>query len=153
MSYIVLKKRHHFFNNHYVQRVIAKFGKEKDKEKLHAYEKGFKNFCKRNVFEVPKAVFGPPPDCSQMLAFKVTDQIIESLPHTDDHGLPINHHTVIKSARTLQISLNDALKVQMRVAELFGVDNGCLVFLGASKGCIELKFSARNSVLERVRGT
>ena len=46
------------------------------------------------MFEVPEAVFGPPPrSCDgQMLVFKVTDQIIDNLPHTDDHGLQIDHH-------------------------------------------------------------
>ena len=146
-----LKKKTSFFNYHNVQRVIAKFGTDKDREKLSVYETSFKNFCERSIFEVPEAIFGPPPVDGQMLVFKVTDQIINSFPHNCDSGLPVDHHTVIKSANTLQISLNDALKVIMKIAEVLDMDNvGCLEFLGASKGCIELKLSAPNAILNEV---
>ena len=147
-----LKETASFFNYNNVQHIIAKFGREMDKEMLSTYERNFKTFCERSMFEVPEAVFGPPPDHGQMLVFKVTDQIIENLPPTQDCGIPVNHHTVIKSAKTLRLSLNDALKVQMKIAEVLGIENvGCLSFQGASKGCIELKFSAPFMVLEKVK--
>ena len=144
-----LREKMSFYNYHNLQCVIAKFGTDKDKEKLSAYEMCFKNFCKRSVFEVPEAVFGAPPDCGQMLVF---NQIIKSLRPTCDHGLPTYHHTVIKSAKTVQMSLSDALKVQMKIAEVLGIENvGDLVFLGASKGCIKLKFSVPIANLDEVK--
>ena len=147
-----LKKKSSFFNHHFIQRIIAKFGSDKDKKVLSTYEVSFKSYCERSIFEVPEAVFGPPPDRGQMLAFKVTDQIIWSLPHSSNHGLPIYHHTVSKSAQTLRLSLNDALKVQIKIAEILGIENvGNLVFLGASKGCIELKFSAPIAILDKIK--
>ena len=149
-----LREKTSFFNYCNVQCIINKFGTDTDKEMLSAYETDFKKFCKRSVFEVPEAVFGPPPDHGQMLVFKVTDQIIESLPPTCDRGLPVDHHTVIKSANTLRISLSDALKVQMKIAEVLGIKNvgpQNLEFLGASKGCIELKFSTPSDIIDKVK--
>ena len=150
-----LNKNMSFFNYNNIKLVIDEFGTEADKEKLSAYEASFKKFCKRSVFEVPEVVFGSPPDHGQMLIFKVTDQVIESLPpNTCDRGLPggYYHHTVTKSANTLQISLNDALKIQMKIAEVLHIENvGCMIFLGASKGCIELKFSVPNAILDKVK--
>ena len=64
-----------FFNFHIIQNLINKYGRDEDKIKLTAYEAKFKEICKRSVFEVPEAVFGPPPDDGQMLAFKVTERV------------------------------------------------------------------------------
>ena len=145
-----LKEAASFFNYNNIQNVITKFGTEKDKEKLTAYETSFKRYCKRSVFEVPEAVFGPPPDRGEMLTFKVSAQLIENIQ--SNPSVPISHHTVIKSASTLHVSLGDALKVQMKIAEVLGIENvGNLVFLGASKGCVKLKFSAPNATLDTVK--
>ena len=148
-----LNKNISCFNYDNVKLIIDKFGTDKDKESLRAYEIRFKNFCERSVFEVPEAVFGSPPDHGhEMLAFKVTDQIIKSSPPTGDHGLSVDHPAIIKSAKTLQMSLHNTLYIQSKIAELLGIENvGCLVFLGASKGCIELKFSAPNAVLDKLK--
>ena len=73
-------------------------------------KQALKTIVNEYIFEVPEAVFGRPPDNSQILVFKITDQKTENLPPTsDDH-----HHTTIKSANTLQISLDDTLRTQMK---------------------------------------
>ena len=156
-----LKEASSVFNYHNVQRIMIEFGTDEDKESLIAYESSFKKFCDRSVFEVPVTVFGSPPDDGEMLVFKVTDPLINKsqinfqLPHErhdHDKESPLNHPVVTISASTLQMSLNDALEVQMKVAEVLGIDNlGNLVFVGASKGCIELKFSISSVVLNKVK--
>ena len=147
-----LNKHTSFFNYDNVKLVINEFGTDEDKEKIKAYITNFENFCKRSVFEVPEAVFGPPPDRGQMLVFKVTDQIIDSLPRTCDRDSPESHPTVKQSAKTLQISLNDARNIQMNIAKLLRIENvGCLVFLGARKGCIELKFSVPSAIIDKIK--
>ena len=52
----------------------------------------------------------------------------------------------------MHLSLNDALTIQRKIARVLDIENtGCLVFLGANKGCIELKFSAPNVLLDSVK--
>ena len=143
-----LSRTSSFINYASIRKVIAKFGTEKDKEMLTVYENDFKNYCKRNVFEVPEAVLGCPTDNGQMLVFKLGGEATD-VPSTTNGG---HHHTTIKSASTLQMSLDDAMRTQIKIATLLDIKNAaCLVFLGASKGCIELKFSAPNAIIEDVK--
>ena len=145
-----LKETTSFLNYSNVQKVIAEFGADEDKKRLSSYETHFKNYCNRSVFEVPKAVFGPPPRHGQILAFKLIEQENDNLP-LDSHG---NRYlnTAKKTATTLRISLNEAMRLQNRIAKVLGIENGNdLVFIGISKGCIELKFSAPSVILDEVK--
>ena len=111
-----------FFNYHIVKHLVNEFGKEEDKASLSAYEKKFNEYCKRSVFEVPQAVFGSPPDDGKMLAFKVTENAIKSFPISSSPVSSLDLHTsVIKSARTLHLSLSDTLSIQTKIAESFSV--------------------------------
>ena len=151
-----LKDNISFLNYYNLQRVIAKFGTDEDNEKLRNYEADFKRFCERSVFEVPEEVFGPQPDRGKMLIFKVTDQITENLSqksYTKNQGsfLP-QHHAIKKSGKTLKITLNQALDVHRRIAKVLGIENiGSMIFLGASIGCIKLKFSIPIAILDKIR--
>ena len=144
-----------FFNYHIVQDLISNFGTDMDKKMLSTYEAEFKTFCERSVFEVPQAVFGPPPDNGEMLAFKVTDDMLknlQSVADNDSKSHPRYHHTVRTSFETLNLSLNDILKIQRRIAKTLGIKNiGSLIFLGADKGCIELRFSVSGVNLDRIK--
>ena len=68
-----------FFNYHIVQDLISRYGTDKDKEKLGEYETKFKMFCKRSVFEVPTYIFGTVPSDGEILAFKVTSEMLDNL--------------------------------------------------------------------------
>ena len=143
-----LKETTSFLNYSNVQKLIAEFGTDEDKKRLSSYETCFKNYCNRSVFEVPKAVFGPPPRHSQMFAFKLIDR--------ENENLPLNNHgylnTAKKNAKALGVSLNEALRLQKRIAKVLGIENSRdLVFIGISKGCIELKFSAPVAILDTVK--
>ena len=93
-----LSRASSFINYISIREVIGKFGAEKDKEMLTTYEEVFKNYCKRNIFEVPEAVFGRPTDNGQMLGFKLGSQATHVPYSTTNDG---HHHTTIKSASTL----------------------------------------------------
>ena len=144
-----------FFNYHIMQELITEYGTVEDKAMLSAYEENFTEFCKRSVFEIPKEVFGRPPNGGEMLAFKVTNDIKDSLPSS---GIPPKRDTLSprsqtlkKSSQTLDLSMDDTLIIQKNIARALGVNVGCLVFLGVSMGCIELKFSAPRVIMDKIR--
>ena len=96
-----------FFNYHIVQYIITKFGEDADKRALNDYETKFKEFCQKNVFEIPQDVLGPVPRNEEKLAFKVT-QALELIDH-----LPLRHKSggdnSAPSSPTLTLSLDDVL--------------------------------------------
>jgi hypothetical protein len=147
------KKYISFFNCCVVQTLIAKYGTDDDKKMLSAYEAKFKKFCARSVFEVPPTVFGPPPDNDQMLAFKVTDEVPRYLHEfAADISVPPSYSTVETSSKTLKLSLNDTLNIQIMIAKILGIENfGSLIFLGAREGCIELRFLIPSVTLDRIK--
>ena len=114
-----------FFNYHILQDLVKKYGTKEDKTKLSAYDKKFKDFCKRSVFEIPEGVLGPPPNNGQKLAFKVTKLL----------------------------TLDEAQSAKRKIAEILDIEEniGGLIFLGANKGCVELNFSAPKALLDRLQ--
>ena len=153
LRHLQQKKYISFFNCCVVQLLIAKYGTDDDKKMLSAYEAKFKKFCERSVFEVPQTVFGPTPDNGQMLAFKVTDEVTRHLCEVAaDISVPPNYPTVETSSKTLKLSLNDTLNIQIMIAKILGIENvGSLIFLGAKEGCIELRFLIPNVTLDRIK--
>ena len=147
------KKYISFFNCSVVQTLIAKHGTDDDKKMLSAYEAKFKKFCQRSVFEVPPTIFRPPPDNDQMLAFKVTDEVPRHLHEiAADISVPPSYSTVETSSKTLKLSLNDTLNIQIMIAKKLGIENfGSLIFLGAQEGCIELRFLIHEVTLDRIK--
>ena len=157
IRYLQQKRYISFFNYHIVQKLIIKFGKDEDEQMLNAYEAKFKRFCERSVFEIPhdQAVFGPSCELhnGQMLAFKVTDEVTRNLHEVaPDKSVPPSFHVVKMSSETLKLSLNDTLKIQRKIAKLLGIETiESLIFLGAKKGCIELRFLVPTATLERIK--
>ena len=128
------RNRISFYNYHEIlEHLINVYGTEDDKVRLKAYEAKFKEYCKRSIYKVPKGVFAPPPDDDQVLGFKVA-------AHKSTKNLP-------------DFNLDDAKTVQRKIARILGIEKyvGSLIFLGARKGCIELKFSAPRALLDRIQ--
>ena len=144
------KKYISFFNYRILQDLITNYGTEEDKKMLSEYEAKFKTFCERSVFEVPQAVFGPPPDSGKPLAFKVTDKIVHSLHPLASDTSPPSHHTVETSSKTLNLSLNDTFYIQDMIADRLDIEPARLIFLDAYKGCIALMFLVPNVTIDRV---
>ena len=145
-----------FFNYHIIQDFVEQYGTDEDKTMFRMYETKFSRFCKRSVFEIPKAVFGPPPKNGELLAFKVTKELTENLPREQSLRLQDNVSpnlpSVKESSKALDLSLEDTLTIQSNVAEALGLKNvGRLVFLGVQRGCIELRFSAPKSAMDTVK--
>ena len=149
-----------FINYHIAEDLIRKYGKDDQilTDKLHTYEQNFGKFCRRTVFEVPTEVFGSPPDNGENLAFKVTEEFLKTL-HVQptkklDDDVYVNQATTKLSSKTLDLSLKDTLKLQQRIGKVLGLEGPrmwSLVFLKASKGCIELTFSAPKPIMEYVK--
>ena len=142
------KKYISFFNFHIIQHLVDEHGTDEDKAKLSDYEAKFKGYCQRSVFEVPQAVFGEASDDSQVLAFKVTKHVTNSIPSS-----LLNVHSVKRSSKTLDLSIDHALTIKGKIARTLGIENniGCLDFLGAKKGCVELNFSAPCALLDKIK--
>ena len=129
-----------------------------DEELLQMYIRKFHQFCKRSVFEVPKHVFGKKPCDGERLAFKVTKTFIKSF-HSDTQCLQSAGDTNVSgssemSSTTLKLSLEDTIDVQGRIADCLGLspkNKWPFVFLGASKGCIELNFSVPAAVFAKLK--
>ena len=80
------------------------------------------------------------------------EDVTKSFPSSCSPASSLNFHAVKKSSKTLGLSLHDTFTIQRRIAKELGIENiGSLVFLGANKGCIELKFSVPNVLLDRVK--
>ena len=144
-----------FINYHILRHFVDLYGTEEDKTMFRNYEAKFLIFCKRSVFQIPKAVFGPPPRNGEVLAFKVTKELTENLPHkqsSERDDLSPNLPSVKESSKALDLSLEDTLTIQSDIAEVLGLkDVGRLVFLGVQRGCIELRFSAPKSAMDTVK--
>ena len=113
---------------------------------LQTYTQKFRQFCKRSVFELPQNIL-PTPYEGERLAFKVIDGFIKSfhsntcVTSANDAGVSSSSK---ESSKTLRLSLEDTIVVQGRIAECLGLslkNKWTLIFLGASRGCIELNFS------------
>ena len=159
INYLQKNKYISFINYQLLEDLVNEYGKEDEtlQNALHTYQEKFTEFCERSIFEIPQSAYGTAPADGERLKFKVTDAFVDNLPHNmheDDDLHPRNHSTVIKSSKTLKLSLGDTLTIQNKVAKALGPalkNVGQLVFLGALKGCIELIFSAPRSVMNFVK--
>ena len=147
-----------FLNYHIVQDLINKYGTDKDKEEFSEYETKFKNFCKRSVFEIPTYIFGTVPSDGEILAFKITSEMLDNLRSSNslsnDSLSPTPPTTRQKmSSETLHLSLESTLSIQMKVAEALGLLDSVwkLVFVSAYRGCIELTFSIPRPILDTLK--
>jgi hypothetical protein len=119
-----------------------------DYQPLKTYETRFYQFCKRSVFEIPQGVLRNPPD-GEILAFKVTSEMAKSEFNTDR---PLPGTFVETSSKVLNLTLEDTITIQGRIASSLGLKNKwSLVFLRASKGCIELNFSISTSLFQELK--
>jgi hypothetical protein len=116
---------------------------------LETYETKFCQFCKRSVFEVPQGVFARNIPDGEVLAFKVTSEMAKSDFNTDR---PLPSTLVETTSKVLNLTLEDTIMIQGRIATSLGLnDKWSLVFLRASKGCIELHFSISISLFQELK--
>jgi tetratricopeptide (TPR) repeat protein len=116
---------------------------------LDIYETKFYQFCKRSIFEVPQGVFARNPPDGEILAFKVTSEMARSEFNTDR---PLPSTFVETSSKVLNLTLEDTITIQGRIATSLGLKNKwSLIFLRASKGCIELNFSISTLLYQELK--
>jgi hypothetical protein len=116
---------------------------------LKIYETKFHRFCKRSVFQIPQGVFARNPLDGKILAFKVTSEMAKSDFNTDR---PLPGTSVEISSKVLDLTLEDTITIQGKIASSLGLKNKwSLVFLRASKGCIELNFSISTSIFQELK--
>ena len=147
----------YFFNYHIAKHLIKQQFKGNascdqttatNHQALEVYETKFNQFCKRSVFEIPQGVFAQNPSDGEILAFKVTSEIATS---GFDTGSPLPSTSEI-SSRVLNLTLEETIMIQGRIATSLGLKNKwSLVFLSASKGCVELKFSISISLFKELK--
>ena len=153
-----------FCNYHIVKIVIEHYGTDEDKESLHKYLTNFQSFCQRSVFNVPQGVFGPVPDDGEKISINVTKvRPNNSLqPPTansfGDDTSPYSPTSVTSSSsveaslEVMDLSLKDALIAKEKLAKILGLRNlWSLVYLGATKGSIQLHFSVPREVMSTVK--
>ena len=145
-----------FLNYHIAEYLIGKYGQDDQIliGKFHTYKQNFDTFCRRTVFEVPTEVFGSSPQDGEKLAFKVTEEFLKNLQSTNKLVDDVYPTTTQVSSKTLDMSLKDTLTLQEKIAKILGLKESkmwSLVFLKASRGCIELTFSAPKPVMEYVK--
>ena len=115
---------------------------------LKIYETKFCRFCKLSVFEIPQGVLARNPPDGEILAFKVTSELATSDFNTD-RPLPDTSKT---SSEVLNLTLEDSITIQGRIATSLNLKNKwSLIFLRASKGCIELTFSISMSLFQELK--
>ena len=155
MSHLLQNGYISFFNYHIVQDLIDKYGTEKDKDEFCKYETKFKVYCKRSIFEIPTYVVGTIPCDSEILAFKVTKEMVDNLRSNsccnNDTLSPTMSQQI--SSKTLHLTLESTLSVQVKVAEALGVLDsvGRIIFVSVHRGCIELTFSIPSSIIDTLK--
>ena len=142
-----------FFNYHIVERLIQRYGESKDKEHLDTYAANLQKFCQRSVFEVPQHVFGEAVEDSTAFAVKIMPNSFTIAKTPDNSSRAIKSSAVVASSRTLNLSLNDARIVQMKIAKALNMENSWeLALLSVSRGCVELTFAlSRVNMNEKVK--
>ncbi len=70
-----------FFHYEIIQRIVKRFGRNSDKRKMEEYIAKFKQYCKRNVFEVPSNILcnREPEDGIKCFVFKLLQDGPKSL--------------------------------------------------------------------------
>lgn len=145
-----------FINYHIVEYMITHHGSKQDKRSLHDYEKKFKEYCKRSVFEVPQDVFGPVPCDGEKFAFKIKGKRVDFLPHDcttaeEDDISADDYPTLEKSAQKMNLSLGEALFILEKVSDALNLNIGSLVLLGVSNGCVEVTISVPKAIIDEVQ--
>ena len=134
-----------FINYFLVEYMIKHHGTEQDKRMLEEYKAKFEAYCKRSVFEVPQDVFGCVPSDGKKLVFKVDDDsiLLDSASYSPNEG--------VATSKNFEPSLGDAQFIQEKVSEALDLKVGSLLLVGASRGCVELTFSAPKIVVEQIQ--
>ena len=145
VAYLLEESYISFINYFLVEYMIKHHGTEQDKIMLDIYKTKFEAYCKRSVFEVPKDVFGSVPSDGKKLVFKVDDDsiLLDSASYTPTKGAA--------TSENFEPSLGDAQFIQEKVSEALDLEVGSLVLVGASRGCVELTFSAPKIVVEQIQ--
>ena len=112
--FIILRKYISFFNYDIIVILISQYGTEEDKTKLQDYLREFKDFCKRNIYEVPSNAYSNSsrPEAKNIVV-KCTD-----------------HVTSVQNVR----------QMKEQVADIMGLKYSALQLHTIWKGCFELHF-------------
>ena len=117
-----------FINYRMLEKIINKHC-EVSKDQLGDYLKHFKDFCRRNVFEVPASVLrSSSPSSNQLLVVKVNDEMWFGAKRTCN-------------TPDCPFTMNDIIAIQSKIAEVIELDCGYIRLLDVSKGCIQLSFA------------
>ena len=117
-----------FINYRILETIINKHC-EASKDQLDDYLQHFKDFCRRNVFEVPASVLrSSSPSSNQLLVVKVNDEMWFGAKRTCN-------------TPDCPFTMNDIIAVQTKIAEVIELDCGYIRLLDVSKGCIQLSFA------------
>lgn len=166
----VLVKHGHlsFFNYGVIEHLVKQYGTKtndnslkgnascsattvSDQDALEDYKTKFIRFCNRSVFEAPLGVFARTPPSGKIIAFKATEKMVKG-DHpkvADVRQLPT---TLELSSELLNLSLNDTINIHSRIVDCLGLrDKWSLVFLGALKGCVQLRFSISMSLFHELK--
>jgi hypothetical protein len=136
-----------FYNYDIAKHIIEQQSIDRPLE-LEIYETKFYQFCKRSVFEVPQGIFRNPPG-GKILAFKVTNEMAKS-DFNADRPLPSTLRKI--SSEVLKLTLEDTIMIRGRIATSLELEKKwSLVFLRASKGCVELNFSISTLLFQELK--
>lgn len=105
-----------FFHYEIIERIVKRFGKKNDKTKMEEYIAALKEYCTRNVFEVPSNIFcnREPETGTKCFIFKLT---------RDEHK-----------------SLQDIADMRWKLAKILDIDVLSLQLCSITAGCVCLHF-------------
>ena len=122
--FIILQNYISFFNYHIIEHIIDQHGAARDHDWLEEYRQKFSNFCKRNIFEVPRHVFASKSrKTAKVLALKCTEGVS---------------------------TMEGVVKITGDVARIFSLQVSALQLCSIKKGCVELHFLLSAPVAKRI---
>ena len=116
-----------FINYGILKEIVECLGTPLDKKLLEEYLGEFGEYCKRQVFEVPKSVLASPPlTIDPLLVVKVDEQIWFKAKRESDKCI---------------FTANDMYAVEHTIARVINLDHGHILILDVAKGCVQLSFA------------
>ena len=122
--FFALKRFKSFFHYEIVEKIVRKFGNDKDHQLMDEYISKFNEFCKRRVFEVPPNIFH---DSDPMPGDKV-------------FAVKLEEHD----------SLKDVVVARKKLAEILDIEIFALHLCSVSAGCLCLRFLVSAKVADKI---
>ena len=152
-TFDILRPHMTFFNYEILEFLIEEMGSPNDQHNLQTFLQEFKKFCSRSVFEIPPNMLGHSEEKAvdqQKFAIKITNEFkVALLVQSQEYDQQATLSSPISSdlegrdricAPELGISLENAKRIQRKLALVLKLTPSSIYLDSANSGCVLLTF-------------